>query len=405
MQKNMKKASLIFVVLVVISILFLFSACIKPSRTEEIELSKNNINIRPAWESVISGLNKTAIANSCDVAFSSYKEAVYGDFSSKENLAHTIKISGLNAGNFTATATKNNIDASTKSEYFFTADKFYFTETSANNQDTSYLFVSDNIDVLKEITGLNVFGVDVDAVKKAIKDSKSIQKSTKEGLSQVRFELSAEELTSIMGDVFEVVPGMDEFSGFMYLVTDKDGFLVKLGYDSHYSAVFDGEQSYVKRNVEYKFSNINKIDTVEKPEWVDRLTPEKIDTVKCIKNKTEFIFLYEEIDGSDEKAYKLYDIINAEDNGAKIRFAEVPAQINDIPVYAISGTAVAFGKGVEVLVLPEHITEVPYPEISTPMTVFCKCKELSVPAISGTTVYLAGQWDYVGGVPTVNSAR
>ena len=96
----------------------------------------------------------------------------------------------------------------------------------------------------------------------------------------------------------------------------------------------------------------------------------------------------------------MYDIINSEDDSAKIKLADVPAEINGLPVFEISGTAISFGKGVETLVLPEHITEVPYPEVSTPMTVFCKCSELSVPAISGTTVYLAGEWGYANGVPT-----
>ena len=147
---------------------------------------------------------------------------------------------------------------------------------------------------------------------------------------------------------------------------------------------------------------MNNVSDVVKPNWVNSLTPDKMESVKCTKKNVDYIFLYEVIDGTNEYGYKLYELINSEDANAKISFAEVPAEINGLPVFAISGTAISFGKGVDVLVLPEHITVVPYPEVSTHMTVFCHCSELSEPAISGTTVFLAGEWKYVEGVPTID---
>ena len=141
---------------------------------------------------------------------------------------------------------------------------------------------------------------------------------------------------------------------------------------------------------------------MERPDWVRDLTNDKIASVKYTKNKVDYIFLYEAISDSDKYGYKLYEIVNSEDPEAKINLAEVPGEINGITVFEISGTAISFGKGVETLVLPEHITVVPYPEVSTHMTVFCHCSELSEPAISGTTVFLAGEWKYVEGVPTID---
>ncbi len=402
MRKFVKKASLIFILLMIISVSFLVTSCRKPSRTEEIELPKNDVDRTPAWEALIEGYNKTAGAVSYDVVFKSYKEATYGEHSSTENLEHTMKITGLNTEDFTATAQKKNLTAGTTSDFFFLPEKFCSKEISNTNEITNRLFVSDDIDVLKEVTGLGVFKMDPLSIKAAVADSKSIKKGKKDGLSYTRFELSAEEMTGIMGNSFEVVPGMDEFTGFMYFYMDENGFLVKFGYDSHYSAVFDGDESHITRNVEYTFSNINSVNKVERPDWVRDLTNDKIASVKYTKNKVDYIFLYEAISDSDKYGYKLYEIVNSEDPEAKINLAEVPGEINGITVFEISGTAISFGKGVETLVLPEHITVVPYPEVSTHMTVFCHCSELSEPAISGTTVFLAGEWKYVEGVPTID---
>ena len=398
-SKFVKKASLVFVILI-IGMLVILTSCRKPLRTEEDGLVKSNIEPKPAWEALIAGYEKTAAASSYDVVLKTHKDAVYSQYSSVEDLEYTLKIADLNSEDFAATAKKQNAVGKIMSEYFFVNDKFYIKENVNVGETTNKLYISDNINVLKEVTGLDLFSLDTTALKAAVADSKSIKKGNEGGLSSIRFELSAEEMTSIMGDSFEVITGMDKFTGFMYFYMDSNGFLVKFGYDSHFSAVFDGEESYIKKNVEYIFSNINNVDKVETPDWVSSLTPDKTESVKYIKNNVDYIFLYEAISESSEYGYKLYDIINSEDDSAKIKLADVPAEINGLPVFEISGTAISFGKGVETLVLPEHITEVPYPEVSTPMTVFCKCSELSVPAISGTTVYLAGEWGYANGVPT-----
>lgn len=400
MLRFIKKANLFFVILAVISVVVLLTACVKPLRTEEIELQNGNINSGPAWEPMIYALDETAKATGYDVVFKSHKEAKYGAYSSTEDLEHTIKISGLNSENFAATAKKQNLTGKTTNEYFFLNDRFCFTENSGTNEIYYRLFFSDNIDVLKEITGFNVFKLDKTALKAAVTGSKSIKKGRDGEISYIKFELSADEMTAIIGESFEVVPGMDNFTGFMYFYMDAEGDMVKFAYESNYSAVFDGEESVIKKEVEYSFSNMNSVSNVERPNWVNSLTPDKLDSVKCTRKNVDYIFLYEAIDGTNEYGYKLYELINSEDENAKISFAEVPAEINGLPVFAVSGTAISFGKGVDVLVLPEHITVVPYPEVSTPMKVFCKCSELTEPAISGTTVYLAGEWEYINGVPT-----
>lgn len=400
MPRFVKKANLIFVILAAISFLVLLTSCVKPLRTEEIELQNGNVNSGPAWEPLIYALDETAKANSYDVSFKSHKEAKYGEYSSTEDLEHTMKISGIDTENFTATAKKQNLTGNTTNEYFFLNDRFCFTETSGTNETQYRLFFSDNIDVLKEVTGFNVFKLDKTALKAAVTGSKSIKKGRDGETSYVKFALSADEMTAIIGESFEAVSGMDNFAGFMYFYMDSMGDMVKFGYESNYTAVFDGEESSIKKEVEYSFSNVNNVSDVVKPNWVNSLTPDKMESIKCTQKNVDYIFLYEVIDGTNEYGYKLYELINSEDANAKISFAEVPAEINGLPVFAISGTAISFGKGVDVLVLPEHITVVPYPEVSTPMKVFCKCSELTEPAISGTTVYLAGQWEYINGVPT-----
>lgn len=388
------KVTIIFV-LAIFALLLAFTSCKGES------LPKSNIGAKDAWDFVSAGFNKTSDATSYKVVFETHSEAAFGEFSSKDSTKNTMTICGLGTDDFMATAEKHNSETIITNEYFFTPDKFYTVEKNSDTVSMPCLYVSDNIDVVEEVTGLNVFEIEMDAVKKAIENSKSIVKETEKDLSYIRFSITSDELVSVLGSSYEVFNDMKSFSGFMFFYVNSDGYLVKFGYDSSYSETYEEQETYVNLKVEYAFSDINSVKLVSEPQWVSTLKPEAYDTVKYVKNNVEYFFLCERPDKGSDYSYKLYEITNLEDKEAPVKFAEIPETIEGVPVTAISGTAIAFGKGVETLVMPKYIKEVPYPENSTPMTVFCKCSELLDVPPTEVTVYLADEWEYVNGVPTV----
>lgn len=393
-NNSKRKVTVVFAVIAIFTLLFTFASC------KSDALPKSNIEAKDAWDFVSAGFNKTSAAKSYKVIFETHSDAAFGEFSFTDSSKYIMTISGLGTDAFTATAEKHNSETILTNEYFFMPDKFYSVEKDSDTVSMPCLYVSDNIDVIEEVTGLNVFEINMEAVKKAIESSRSIVKEKEKNLSYIRFSLTSEELVDVLGSSYEVFNEMKNFSGFMFFYVDSDGYLVKFGYDSSYSETYDEQETYVKLKAGYTFSDINSVESVSKPQWATTLKPESYDTVKYIKNNVEYFFLCERPDDGADYSYKLYEITNLEDKEASVKFAEIPETIEGVPVTAISGTAIAFGKGVETLVMPKYIKEVPYPENSTPMTVFCKCTELLDAPPTEVTVYLADEWEYVDGVPT-----
>lgn len=365
-------------------------------------LPKSNVEYNEAYEIISQAFKKMGEATSFNMSFESKSDAAFEEFSSTEKSNYSLNVSGLGTNELIAVAQKQNTESRTITRYFFEKDRFYSIEEENEQFSMPYLYISDEIDVMAEVTGLNAFAIDIEAVNSALQKSKSIVKTTENNVVSVRFSLQSEDLVDIIGDSFEVFENLENFSGFMSFEIDSQGYIVGFGYDSSFKETYAEEsQSYVDLNVKFKFSDINKAQNITKPDWASQLGATDYDSVKYVKNKVEYFFLCESPEKGDDYFYKLYEVSNLDDAEQPVKLADIPSSIEGVPVMGISGTAIAFGKGVEVLVLPETVTEVPYPENNTPMTVFCKCTELTEVPPEDVTVYLADEWEYKDGIPTV----
>ena len=270
-----------------------------------------------------------------------------------------------------------------------------------DNVIKEWVDITDDIDVLQEVTGLNVFEINIDKVKVALEGSNSIVKGEENGLQFIKFAITTQSASEILGDTYHVFDGMSDFSGFMFFYIDSDGYLAKFGYDSSFSEKSGEEKASVDATCEYTFSNINKTDKILAPGWVSKLQPEEIDTVYYIKDKVSYAFIYEESESTNGYGYKFYWVESTEDVDKPVAFADVPSKINGVDVTDISRTILIFGKGAEVMVLPETINYLPYAQEDVKATIFSKCDKFSEDIPEGITAYTAGEWEYVNGVPTV----
>ena len=114
-----------------------------------------------------------------------------------------------------------------------------------------------------------------------------------------------------------------------------------------------------------------------------------------------YAFIYEESESTNGYGYKFYWVESTVNIDEPVKFAEVPAQINGVNVTDISRTILIFGKGAEVMVLPQKINYLPYAQENVKATIFSKCENFSEEVPEGITAYTVSEWEYVNGVPTV----
>ena len=382
------------ILILVVSMLVLVSCDDKKTNEKAVEPAT-------AWEEIQEGFDKTAGASGYEVEFKTKSKSTFGEYSSEDSATYNISLYGIGTDSFRASAVTKNSETLTKKSYYFEADKFYVADIEGEKNTTPYLYVSDDVDALKEVTGLNVFKINTEAVKTALESSKSVVEGEEGDCKYIKFAMTSQNAVDILGDSYQIYNDMKDFDGYMFFYTNSEGYLVKFGYDSNYAETYEGEKTAVELSVEYNFMNINKATEIAAPGWVTKLAPEEIDTVYYIKDKVLYSFLYEPSENSSGYGYKLYWIESMVDKDKVVEYAQIPEEINGIKVVDISRTAFSFGKGVKVLVMPQTISYVAYPAEGVEMTVFSKCEEFTENVPEGVTAYTAQEWDFIDGVPTV----
>lgn len=380
-------------------VVLLFSSCSDASNKNDA-IPKSNITSGDAWPLIESGYKKTEAATGYDILYKTNSNSVFADHSNVEWSKHSITIYGKGTPDFTADAKSEFSDTQSVKHYYFDNEKYYNAYKENDKFLTPYLYVTDDIDVLEEVTSLNVFEINLEKVKTTLDSSKSIVKGEENGLEFIKFAITAQNAKEILGKSYHVFDGLSDFLGFMFFYVDSDGYLVKFGYDSSFSEDNGGEKASVDLTCEYTFSNINKTEKILVPGWVSKLQPEEFDTVYYVKDKVLYSFLYEPSESTDGYGYNLFWIESTEDESAVVKFADVPDEINGIKVTDISRTILVFGKGAEVMVLPESINYLPYAQDAVDITIFSKCSELKEDIPEGIKAYVANEWEYVDGVPT-----
>ena len=398
--KSLKKITVFsMLVFIMLAVVLLVSCSSKDSKSDEVP--KSNITASDAWTLVEAGYKKTEAATGYDVSYKTNSKAVFAEHSTVESSEHSISIYGNGTEDFTADAKVEYSDTPNVTHYYFDSEKYYKATKENDKFTTPYLYITDNIDVLEEVTGLNVFKINIDKVKANLDESNSIVKGEENGVKFIRFAITKQSATEILGESYHVFEGMSDFTGFMFFYVDSDGYLVKFGYESSFSEESDGEKASIDSACEYAFSNIEKTEKILAPGWVSKLQPEEIDTVYYIKDKVLYAFIYEESESTNGYGYKFYWVESTVNIDEPVKFAEVPAQINGVNVTDISRTILIFGKGAEVMVLPQKINYLPYAQENVKATIFSKCENFSEEVPEGITAYTVSEWEYVNGVPTV----
>ena len=398
--KSTRKITVFGILLILMLAIVIFASC-SNSDNKSTEFPKSNITASDAWSFVEAGYKKTEAATGYDVSYKTNSKAVFAEHSTVESSEHSISIYGKGTKDFTADAKVEYSDTPSVTHYYFDGEKYYKATKENDKFTTPYLYITDDIDVLQEVTGLNVFEINIDKVKVALEGSNSIVKGEENGLQFIKFAITTQSASEILGDTYHVFDGMSDFSGFMFFYIDSDGYLAKFGYESSFSEKSGEEKASVDATCEYTFSNINKTEKILAPGWVSKLQPEEIDTVYYIKDKVSYAFIYEESESTNGYGYKFYWVESTEDVDKPVAFADVPSKINGVDVTDISRTILIFGKGAEVMVLPETINYLPYAQEDVKATIFSKCDKFSEDVPEGITAYTAGEWEYVNGVPTV----
>ena len=374
--KYFKKMYYVCVILIlVVSMLVLVSCDDKKTNEKAVEPAT-------AWEEIQQGFDKTAGASGYEVEFKTKSKSTFGEYSSEDSATYNISLYGIGTDSFRASAVRKNSETLTKKSYYFEADKYYVADIEGEENITPYLYVSDDVDALKEVTG---------PVKTALESSKSVVEGEEGDCKYIKFAITSQNAVDILGDSYQIYNDMKDFDGYMFFYTNSEGYLVKFGYDSNYAETYEGEKTAVELSVEYNFMNINKATEIAAPGWVTKLAPEEIDTVYYIKDKVRYSFLYEPSENSSGYGYKLYWIESMVDKENVVEYAQIPE---------ISRTAFSFGKGVKVLVMPQTISYVAYPAEGVEMTVFSKCEEFTENVPEGVTAYTAQEWEFLDGVPT-----
>lgn len=400
--KSIRKFIVFSILLILLSAVVFLSSCSSDSNKSD-DIPKTNITADDAWSLVESSYKKTEAATGYDVSYKTNSKSVFVDHSSDTTSNHSITIYGKGTPDFTADAKVEYSDTSIVKHYYFDDEKYYTANKENGKLSTPYLYVSDDIDVLEEVTGLNVFEINIDKVKLALDSSKSVVKGEENGLQFIKFAITVQNAKEILGESYHVFDGLENFAGFMFFYIDSEGYLVKFGYDSSFSEDSGGEKASVDLTCEYTFSDINKTEKILPPAWVSKLQPEEIDTVYYIKDKVSCAFLYEASESTNGYGYRLFWVESTEDESEVVKFVEIPEMVNGIKITDISRTILVFGKGAEVMVLPEAINYLPFPSEGMNVTVYSKCREFVEDIPEGLTVYTADEWEYVNGVPKVKS--